>query len=94
MLLLWLATYGLSFSPDFHRLLHKDAQKAGHTCLVTHLQHHSFLASFVATALPEPPASCVMPESRGEVQFFPSTDYLVSKGRAPPRFFSSTTLVG
>ena len=94
MLSLWLGICALGVSPELHHLLHKDAQKAGHTCVVTHLQQHSCLATFAATGLPEPPTSWGMLETSGEVQFLPSTDYLVSQGRAPPSPFWFIAVVG
>lgn len=84
MLSLWLVTYGLSFSPDFHRLLHKDAQSANHQCAVTHIQQTSLLPALTAAVEPVVSAveTWVVPCS--EFEFLPSFSYRLSHSRAPP----------
>ena len=84
MISLWVAMWALEVSPDFHRLLHEDAQNPGHTCLVTQFQHHLLLSGFVAAATPPLPVVSYAPLICGDFQFLPSYDYRLTPSRAPP----------
>jgi|ERR1017187_9666289 hypothetical protein len=84
MLSLWVALWALEVSPDLHRLLHEDAQRPGHTCLVTQFQHHLLLSGFVAAASPPLPVVSSAPLSSGDFQFLPAYDYRLTPSRAPP----------
>jgi hypothetical protein len=84
MMSLWVALWALEVLPDFHRLLHEDAQSPDHHCLVTQLQHHLLLSGFVAAAAPPLPAVSSAPLSCGDFQFLPAYDYRLAPSRAPP----------
>jgi hypothetical protein len=94
MLSLWLGLCALDLFPELHRLLHQDAQNPSHNCVVTQLQHHLLLPGLVAMPLPPTPTTWGMCASNDHFRFLPAFDYVVSDGRAPPSFASSTAVVG
>jgi hypothetical protein len=94
MLFLWVGTFALAASPQLHRLLHSDAQEAGHHCLITQIQQQPLLTGFVPVVVPAAPASCAELVCRAEFQLVPSRDYLLSPSRAPPSAIPTTAVVG
>ena len=94
MLALWLVTFTLAVCPQFHKLLHHDAQSAAHSCLVTQIQQHLLTTGFMAVAVPAPPETSVGSICFAEFQYLPSCDYRLSPSRAPPSVSSSIPVVG
>jgi hypothetical protein len=84
MVSLWAAMCALEVSPEFHRLLHKDAQNPGHNCLVTQFQNQSLLSGFVAAVAPPMPEVSGFLFGSADFQSLPSCDYRLPPGRAPP----------
>ena len=84
MISLWVALWAIQAFPEFHRLLHEDAQSPGHTCLVTQFQHHLLLSGFVAAVTaPLPQVSSTAPGC-GDSHLVPSFDYRLAPSRGPP----------
>lgn len=94
MLALWLITFTLAVCPQFHQLLHHDAQNATHSCLITQVQQHLLTTGFVAVVVPAPPEAIVGSICFGEFQYLPTRDYRLSPSRAPPSVSSSIPVVG
>ena len=84
MFLLWVAMCALEVSPELHHRLHKDSHSAGHTCLVTQLQHHQVLSGFVPAIAPALPEVSSTQLSCGDFQFRPAYDYRLTPSRGPP----------
>jgi len=84
MVSLWVALCGLEVAPDFHRLLHRDAQNPGHTCLVTQFQHHQVLPGFAVAFAPAPPDVAPTFASSATSAFLPAYDYRLTPSRGPP----------
>jgi len=94
MLVLWLATYAISVSPQLHHFLHRDAQNINHQCQITQIKQHSFVHASSKISVPRPMEAILWSVRGTEVQFRPSFDYRLSPSRAPPAVDSSSTLVG
>jgi hypothetical protein len=94
MLLMWIGTVALTVSPELHHLLHQDSQGPEHNCLITQIQQHPLLAGFAVITAPTPAPIAVSEVRSAEVQFLPASDHRLSPSRAPPFFFSSSTVVG
>jgi hypothetical protein len=90
MFLLWLGTFALAASPQLHRLLHEDADSAGHHCLITQIQQQPLLAGFVPVAIPAAPVADAGVVCRADFQFLHSCDYRLSPSRAPPAVIPTT----
>jgi len=84
MLLLWALMWGLSASPDLHRLLHQDAQNPEHHCVATQLQHKSVLTGFVAVVVPAAPSGTLCPLHPCDARVVTLFDGRLSQSRAPP----------
>jgi hypothetical protein len=84
MLLLWVGSLAISFSPELHQLLHKDAKSANHECVVKQLSSGSILAGAAPVTAPLQPAVGVEISASGGSQIFSSLDYRFSPSRAPP----------
>jgi hypothetical protein len=84
MLLLWLGTLALSFSPELHHLFHKDAASSSHNCVVTQLSSGSVVAGFVSVTVPLPPLDCVEISVAVVSPRLSLLNYRLSPSRAPP----------
>lgn len=94
MLALWLGTFLLAAAPPLHRLLHKDAEDAGHHCVVTLVQQHLLLASPAPVIAPSVPTESGEEVRCAEFQSVPACDYRLSPSRAPPLAFPSAVIAG
>ena len=94
MLSLWVGLFALAAVPELHHLLHPDAQKATHNCLVTQIQHQQVLGECVPVVVPAAPTAVLGSASAGDCQFVPTTDYRLSPSRAPPSIASSLRITG
>ena len=94
LLALWVGISTLTVSPQLHHLLHQDSQSTTHHCLITQLGKETSLAGFADAIAVAPPLICLGPARLSEVHHFASFDYRLSPSRAPPSFFSSTSVAG
>ena len=94
MLILWLATFALTASPQLHHLLHHDAQSLNHHCLITQIKQHQLLVDFAKAVAPTPLLADIGTFRWAEFQFLPTCDYRLPPSRGPPSVISSITVVG
>jgi hypothetical protein len=94
MLGLWLITFAVAASPQLHRLVHSDAQGPLHQCVATQVGGHSLLLVCTQVTVPSPTFSPVTLPTQTPVQSFGAREFRLSPSRAPPLFFSSSTVAG
>jgi hypothetical protein len=85
MLVLWMATVLVAFSPDFHEWLHHDSQNGDHACLVTCFSKSQILSgASTGVIIPADTASSARPSPRNPAGVSSLEDCLCPC-RAPPR---------
>ena len=94
MLLLWVGLLALAASPELHHRVHKDAQSASHTCVITQLEQQGLLSGIALVTAPLPELVPVAPFSSSEIFVPSSRAYRFSPSRAPPVLLSRLTVAG
>lgn len=94
MLLLWLASFAASASPQFHHWIHDDSEATGHECFVTRLQEQSPWLDLSPPAIAAPVRPCLAFDAFPETPAFPPSHGLLPPGRGPPALPASPQVLG
>jgi len=94
MLLLWLTTVLVSFSPRLHHLLHDDSQSAQHECFITLLTKGHVLGGPAPLVLGAADRAGIELPPTAPLATPASADYCLSPSRAPPLFPPFPTVAG
>jgi hypothetical protein len=94
MLLLWLASFAASASPQVHHWIHDDADAPGHDCFVTRLHEQSPWLDAAPPAVVVPMRPGLTPEARPASPAFSPSRGLLPPGRGPPALPASPQVPG